>query len=152
MSRVFLIITIIIIIINCVLSVFCQCESVKGREKVNVRKGKRMCCTERERAASASHCPERLRGFFVYTGGSVPFAGAHSPISNSTVPKPFFSSHLPPRRLFASSTPRVFCCALTASVRLFVALRASVRSAGHRRAKPNLFPQTNPSEPVRSGR
>lgn len=136
----------------CIVSLYSSCESVrKEKIKVHVRKEKRMCCTERRRAPSDSHCPKRLRGFFVYTGGSVPFAGAHSPISNRTVPEPFFPSHLPPRRLLASSTPRVFCCALTASVRLFVTLRASVRSAGHRRAKPNLFPQTNLSEPFCSG-
>lgn len=133
----------------CILSVYCSCESVKRIKQV--RKEKRMCCTEPKRAASASHCPERLRGFFVYTGGSVLFAGAHSPISNRTGTV-FFPSCQPPRRLFASSTPRVFCCALTASVLLFVALRASLRSAGRRRANPNPFPQTSLTEPFRSGR
>lgn len=117
-----------------------------------MRKEKRMCCTEPKRAASASHCPERLRGFFVYTGGSVPSQEHTRRFRTAPYQNRFFTSQLPPRRLFASSTPRVFCCALTASVRLFVALRASVRSAGHRRANPNLFPQTSLSEPFRSGR
>lgn len=64
-----------------------------------------------------------------------------------------FSSHLPPRRLFASSTRAYFAARSShPSVRPFIALHAFVRSAGHRRANPLLVPQTNLSEQVRSGR
>lgn len=114
-----------------------------------MRKEKRMCCTER--AASASHCPERLRGFFVYTGGSVLLAGAHSPSSKRTAPEPFFLTSAAAAAL-CQLNPRVFCCALIASVRSFIALHAFVRSAGHRRANPLLVPQTNLSEQVRDGK
>lgn len=109
-----------------------------------------MCCTERERAASASHCPERLRGFFVYTGGSVLLAGAHSPSSKRTAPEPFFP-HICRRGGSLPAQPaRILLRAHR--VRPFIALHAFVRSAGHRRANPLLVPQTNLSEQVRSGR
>lgn len=109
----------------CILSVYCSCEGVKRIKQV--RKEKRMCCTEPKRAASASHCPERLRGFFVYTGGSVLFAGAHSPISNrtGTVFSPFMSAaaaalcQLNPARILLRAhriRPSVRCVACVSAV------------------------------------
>lgn len=125
----------------------CCWKCIKGG-KVNLRKEKRMCCTVRERASSLrfSLSGESARVLCLYWRlGS--FRGSTLAVFEPHRTGTLFSpSHLPPppRRLFASSTPRVFCCAHSA----VCSLRACVRSAGHRRANPNLFPQTCLSEPV----
>lgn len=52
-----------------------------------------MCLVER--SGCASHCPERLRGFFVYTGGSVLFVETHAPSPNrATSGRNPFLTHL----------------------------------------------------------